>query len=268
MSTQILLAEDDAVARRMLTDVLTSAGYRVTQVADGAEALQLLVPGAPYDVVVSDIRMAGADGIQVLRAARALPRPPAVILLTGYGTLDSSIAALRDGASDYLLKPFDLSDLLECVGGALRRRVATLQQSEAIRTLAQALDEFRGTEPHIREEPVGKDADRFLRVGAVVIDRHRHAVTYEGVPLHVTPIQYALLSCLGEAEGRVLGYTDIVRRTHGISVSESEAQLMLKAHLRHLRRKIDPAYLVNVRGTGYMLVDPAETHVFAEIGDD
>lgn len=262
MENHILLAEDDPVALRMLADVLESAGYRVTKARDGAAAIEHLVsPGAVYDVVVSDIRMGGADGLQVLAAARARPRPPAVVLLTGYGSLESAVAALRAGASDYLLKPFEITDLLDCITAALKRRAAELQQTDAIQSIARALEEFRVAVPGAPavSSAHSDESGRFLRVADLVIDRHRHAVIYEGQPLHVTPIQYALLCCLAESSGRVLGYTDIVRRTHGVNVAESEAQVMLKAHLRHIRRKINPAYLVNVRGTGYMIVDPADS---------
>jgi DNA-binding response OmpR family regulator len=91
-----------------------------------------------------------------------------------------------------------------------------------------------------------------------VLDRYRHAATFHSQPLRLTPIEYALLLCLGELQGRVLGYSDIVRRTHGYTVEDSEAQSMLKVHVHNLRQKISPSYLVNVRGTGYMLAAPKE----------
>jgi DNA-binding response OmpR family regulator len=95
-----------------------------------------------------------------------------------------------------------------------------------------------------------------LHVGQLTIDCFRHTATFNGQTLHLTPIEYALLLCLAEARGRVVGYSEIIRRTHGISVDEMEAQTLIKPHIRNLRRKIDPAYLSNVRGTGYVLAAP------------
>ena len=102
MRQSILLVADDAKARMLLTDILTHTGYEVIAVPDGETAIALLQQDK-FAVVLTDIRMRAVDGIQVLATAKAQGRPPAVILLTGYGSLETSIAALRSGADDYLL---------------------------------------------------------------------------------------------------------------------------------------------------------------------
>jgi DNA-binding response OmpR family regulator len=260
----ILLVEDDNKARMLLTDVLTQAGYITVAAADGEEALELLEGVAreqatPFSVVISDIRLGAVDGIQVLTAARQRVPAPAVILLTGYGSIETAVAALRAGAFDYLLKPFAPADLLARVERAIQQQTAEVKQSEAIRVITSVVDQLRQTdqspvERHV--EPATAQPDRYVQVGSLVLDRYRHAATFQDRALRLTPIEYALLLCLGEMQGRVLGYADIVRRTHGYSVEEPEAQSMLKVHVHNLRQKIDPAYLVNVRGTGYMLAAP------------
>jgi DNA-binding response OmpR family regulator len=100
--------------------------------------------------------------------------------------------------------------------------------------------------------------ERYLRIGALSIDSFRHEVRLNGKPLHMTRIEYALLHCLAESQGRVLTYSEIVRHTHGQTMDDSEALLLLKQHIRNVRSKIPSEYLINVRSTGYMLVDPAE----------
>lgn len=260
MTAAILLVEDDPTARMLLADGLGEAGYQVTQAASGEAALSLLEQ-QQFDVVVTDINMRRVDGLQVLAAARRQPGQPAVIMLTGYGSLETSIAALRGGAHDYLLKPCTPPDLLRSVAGALRRRAALLRHAEAVRSIAHGLAQLReegAAEPP--DEPAAPAAagvaERFLRVGALHIDTFRHTLSFQGDPVHVTPIEYALLCCLAEAQGRVLGYSEIVRRTHTCQVEDEEAQMLLKPHVRNIRRKIPPDYLVNVRGSGYMLVAP------------
>jgi two-component system OmpR family response regulator len=262
MSTAILLVEDDLRARTLLTDILARAGHQATAVGNGEEALQLLsthgAGGTAFSVVISDIRLGAIDGLQVLSFARQRPTPPAVILLTGYGSIETAVAALRAGAFDYLLKPFSPADFLECVGRAIEQQAAEQRQVEAIRTITSVVDQLRSTPLGAAEHrsETAPQNDRFVRVGALTLDRYRHAATFHERPLRLTPIEYALLLCLGEMQGRVLGYADIVRRTHGYSVEDSEAQSMLKVHVHNLRQKIDPAYLINIRGTGYMLALP------------
>lgn len=261
----ILLVEDDARMRHLLTNVLAQAGYQVTPSADGSHAIKLLTvqdgPAAPYAVVISDIRLGDVDGLQVLAHARRGPQPPAVILITGYGTLETAITALRAGAFDYLIKPFNPSDLLACVSRAIKHQEQQMSQAEAIRAITTVVDQLRAITPSIQSvepapEPVPQSTERLVQIGDLVIDRFRHVATFMNEPLRLTPIEYALLLCLGEMQGRVIPYSEIVRRTHNYIVEDFEAQSMLKVHIHNLRQKINPAYLVNIRGTGYMLAEP------------
>jgi DNA-binding response OmpR family regulator len=256
MDTRVLLVEDDITARMLLADVLSSAGYDVLTAADGDAAIHVLAEQS-FDVVLTDIRMGSVDGIQVLADAKRRPRPPAVILLTGYGSLETAIAALRSGADNYLLKPCEPTDLLACIADAARRRAELLRQTDAITSITRSIEQLRGLSPaseHTAAVPAGSEL--LIRIGRLVIDSFFHTATFDQQPLHLTPIEYALLRCLAEARGRVLSYSEIVRRTHGHITNDNDAQLLIKAHIRNLRRKIDPAYLVNVRGTGYRLAAP------------
>lgn len=265
METQVLLVEDDATARLLLGEVLTGAGYHVTTAQDGETALDLLAKQR-FDVVITDIRMRKVGGIQVLHAAKQYPTSPAVILLTGYGSLETALEALRAGAYDYLLKPVDPNDLLDRVEGAVQRRQSEQRQNNAVRIIAQGLAQLQGQaladdQPEkwvnrpAPEQPPPEET-RYIKVGLLSIDSFRHTASFDGQTLHLTPIEYALLRCLAESAGRVLTYREIVRCSHGHEPEETEAQSLLKAHIRNLRRKIATDYLVNVRGTGYMLVDP------------
>lgn len=261
MKSSILIVEDDTTARILLEDVLTDAGYHVTAAPDGETAIALLRQ-QQYLVVLTDIRMRSVDGIQVLTAAKQHEHPPSVILLTGYGSLDTSIAALRAGADDYLLKPCEPTELLTCVAKAVQRRQEQQRQADAIQTIFNGLNQLRGgVQPLVSEaapEPSisPEETNRYIHIGHLTIDCFRHTATFNGQPLHLTPIEYALLLCLAEAQGRVVGYSEIIRRTHGISVDDMEAQTLIKPHIRNLRRKINPEYLSNVRGTGYVLAAP------------
>jgi two-component system response regulator HydG len=128
MSPRILVVDDKLNMRKLLASVLGSLG-EVVQADGGKRALEVLA-AQPIDVVVTDIRMPDLDGHEVLRAARALERPPEVILMTAFATVDSAIGALRDGAFDYVTKPFEPDDISAIVVRALTKRGLVAQPPE------------------------------------------------------------------------------------------------------------------------------------------
>ncbi|MFH1176926.1 MAG: sigma-54 dependent transcriptional regulator [Acidobacteriota bacterium] len=117
---RVLLAEDDAEMRDLIDRVLTDEGYAVIPAADGHQAARLLEAGA-FDLVLTDVRMPGPDGMEILRRAMARRLHQPIILMTAFGSIESAVGAMREGAYHYLAKPFDIEDLLEIVAGAAMR---------------------------------------------------------------------------------------------------------------------------------------------------
>ena len=107
---RILLAEDDEIMRITLYDRLTSKGWEVDQAADGKQAL-LMLRQRKYHLLISDIRMPGLNGIELMRHVQDLTSTTEVILMTAYGEVEDAINCLKGGAADYILKPFDMDDL-------------------------------------------------------------------------------------------------------------------------------------------------------------
>ncbi len=114
---RVLVAEDDGEMRELLTRVLGEEGYEVVTARDGHQAMARIEEGL-FDLVLSDVRMPGPDGMQVLRRAMADRLHQPVILMTAFGTIGSAVEAMRAGAYHYLAKPFNLDELLEIVRGA------------------------------------------------------------------------------------------------------------------------------------------------------
>jgi DNA-binding response OmpR family regulator len=263
MCPHILLVEDDRTTRSLLALRLQYAGYRITQASDGKTAFDLLERGV-FDVVLTDIVMGDIDGIEVLYTARQQPYHPEVVILTGHRTLDTSIAAIRAGAYDYLMKPCSDDEMIRCIEGAFRRHQSEQQVRKATSSLISALSHFTASQGEYPEslpvppgEKMGGQASHHpICVGNLVIGPTRHDVFFEGAPVSVTPTEFALLRCLAENPGVAHDYCDIVRYTHQFEASESEAQALVKRHIHNLRKKIDPSFIVNNRGTGYMLVNP------------
>ncbi len=245
MQARILLVEDDSQSRHLLARGLEQAGYHVTQAADGSAAIHALEQQA-FAVVLSDLVLGTVSGLDVLQAARKRPYRPVVILLTGHGSLDTALNALRNDAFDYLLKPCLPATLLETVKRAVQQHSAEQHLREATAMLFGALDESN-LQPGQPEE---------FRIGELQIGSSRSHVTFRGQLVHLTPIEYQILLCLAAAQGQTCRYTDIARRTHQIDMSPVEAQNLLRPHITHLRRKLAPGYLHNERGIGYRLLDP------------
>jgi DNA-binding NtrC family response regulator len=139
----LLLVDDDQRMRELLADVFTGKGYQVTAIADGREAL-LHLETVAFDTVITDLMMPQVSGTEVLEAAQRRDAQLPVIIITGYGTVDSAIAAMKIGAHDYIQKPFDPEELALIVKRALAHyqlvkqnrdltaRVTILQGSELI----------------------------------------------------------------------------------------------------------------------------------------
>jgi two-component system, NtrC family, response regulator AtoC len=108
---RLLVAEDDDIVRFTLRDALEEQGYDVVECADGAAALRALQAGS-FDLVLTDVRLPGVDGIALFRHARRAHPGAAVVLMTAHGDTNDAVAVMREGARDYVLKPFDMDELL------------------------------------------------------------------------------------------------------------------------------------------------------------
>lgn len=124
VSARILLVDDSEVFRRPLQRALEASGFSVVAVPSAEEALDIL-GGTPVDLLLTDQRLPGMDGLQLVARIRATHPALAVIVMTAYGTIDSAVEARRRGADDYLVKPFELPDLLRALHRALDQQKST-----------------------------------------------------------------------------------------------------------------------------------------------
>lgn len=261
MKPRILVVEDDPQTRITLTRQLEYAGYYVTHVSDGEAALNLLEKER-FDVVLTDMVMGEATGLEVLHAARLQSYRPQVILLTGHGTLETSLSAFRAGAFDYLLKPCEPEDLLVCIANAVQRSNAEQQLREVTSLLTgqSPSDEYGGGQlvSHAEMPQTNKQGTPPYHIGTLTIGKTRYEVLFNGSPVRLTPIEYTLLSYMAERKGKVCGFSEIIKHTHGFDSTDIEAQQLLKPHIHNLRQKLSPDYLVSYRGKGYALIEPDE----------
>ena len=187
-SGRILIADDEASIRDGLVDVLTDEGYDVTGVGDGHEAVDAIAQ-CSYDVVVTDLRMPGFDGIEVLRRVRELSPQTLVLLITAYASVETAVEALRNGAHDYILKPLIVEDVLSKIHRLLEYRRLAWETQMLRREIASRYDPDQMVirSPAMREiftliQKVGPTNSTVLitgesGVGKEVVARTLHAVS-------------------------------------------------------------------------------------------
>jgi two-component system response regulator HydG len=145
----LLVADDDPGLRESLERALTREGYRIVLASDGRAALERFQAGG-IDLIVTDLKMPGLTGLELLRAAKAIAPDVDVILLTAFGTVEEAVKAMKDGAYDFLTKPFRREQLLKLVDKALERRDLIEQN----RALQKQLDDLRAKGQVIGASPV------------------------------------------------------------------------------------------------------------------
>ncbi|PYN45513.1 MAG: DNA-binding response regulator [Candidatus Rokuibacteriota bacterium] len=144
----LLVADDDPGLRESLERTLTREGYRVVLASDGRAALERVQAGG-VDLIVTDLKMPGLTGLELLRAAKAIMPDVDVILLTAFGTVEEAVKAMKDGAYDFLTKPFRREQLIKLIDKALERRDLIEQN----RALKKQLEDLRATGQMIGASP-------------------------------------------------------------------------------------------------------------------
>src|SRR5262245_45152204 len=148
----VLVVEDDEAYRKFLVGELADLGFAVEGVADGHRALGSIETG-DYEVVLMDIRLPGIDGMEVLRRATAFEAAPQIVMMTGHGSIDTAIEAMKLGAYDYLTKPCDVDEMRAVIERARERR-ALQRENDALKTILKRHEgevEIVGTSPAVRE---------------------------------------------------------------------------------------------------------------------
>ncbi len=265
----ILVVDDEGAIRYSISKTLQRVGYQVHAAASGEEALQMM-EHYDYDVVLTDIRMPGLSGVELL--ARIKERAPdvVVILLTGYASLETAIESLRLGAHDYLVKPSSSQDIRNSVAEGVERARNLKRRRQLLSTIREHVEELTGTaEQALRDEPVrrGAVAERVttpvttMTIGPLTIYPGRYQIAVGDQPIDLTPTEFDLLLYLAAHRGRVVPCSELVREVRGYTLDENEAREVIRPHVSNLRRKLkasgqNPNIIVNVRGIGYRLSEP------------
>jgi len=224
MRATVLVVDDERVFRVMSEEALTAKGFDVRTAATLAKARAELAQSTP-DVVILDLGLPDVDGLQVIRRLREWSKVP-VIVLSARGQEGDKVAALDAGADDYVSKPFAVGELLA------RLRVA------------------------LRHAAAGESGEPTFTVGDLTVDQIKRQVRVDGREVHLTPIEYRLLTLLVRHSGRVVSQRQLLKEVWG--PGQTEQTHYLRVYMGTLRRKLEkdparPRYLLTEPGVGYRL---------------
>jgi len=239
MKSNILVVDDEPVARQSLTEILRLEGYAVNSVPNGQAAVEY-VRTHPIELIIVDLRMPGMDGLEVIQVVNQISPETEVILLTAFGTTETAIQALRLRVHDYLLKPAPPAQVVNSVKKGLVRREARLKARGGTATME--------VDDGVLEITL-KDGTH--------IDLSRRQVRKKDKVIHLTPAEGRLLRVLIENPGRVYSHRELVLLVQGYDTSQREAPEILRPLVSRLRHKLEsfPSLsdrVVSVRGTGYL----------------
>ena len=227
---RILVVDDEPQITRVLRASLTSSGYDVLLARDGIEAFDLFRESVP-DLVITDLFMPRMDGIELTRAIRQTADTP-IIVLSVREQETMKVAALDEGADDYVTKPFSMQELLARVRAQLRKSARQPEESTKI------------------------------SIGDFEIDTEQHSVFVRHQEVHLTPKEFALLLVFARQPSRVLTHRTLLKAVWG-PAGEDQPEY-LRVLVAQLRRKIEtttePRYILNEPWVGYRFdPDPAAT---------
>lgn len=254
-AARILVVDDEQAIRRTLAELFAHTGYQATEAASGRAALELMARQR-FDLVILDLNMPGMEGTEVLQAARPLAPDTVFIILTGYGTLDSAIIAIRHGAFDYLIKPSSVREILHTVEAGLAERKRRLGQEEPTALLERALAGLKAAAQG--QGSVAPPVERFLQVSGVTLDALRRLAVVGGQPIELTATEFEILVYLIRHRNRAVSCRELVAHLRGYDIDEREARILLRTHIHRLRQKLErgpagPHLIRTVRGSGYII---------------
>ncbi|CAN7420767.1 response regulator [Pseudoduganella sp. LjRoot289] len=223
----ILVIEDDMHIRMVLRTTLEGAGFAVAEATSGASGLAQAKALAPALMLV-DLGLPDIDGVELIARLRDFSPAPVIVVSARHQEAEK-VAALNAGADDFLTKPFGVAELVARVRAHLRRLAPPAKAGQA--------------------------AGNFS-FGDIVVHAEERLVTRAGEDVHLTPLEYKLLSVLVENAGKVLTHTRLLQQAWGPGYVERVHYLRI--HMAHLRRKLEadpaqPRHLLTETGVGYRL---------------
>jgi len=227
---RILVVDDEKAIRRFLRVSLSAQGYHIFEAGNAEEAFEMSVSSHP-DIILLDLGLPDRDGVEVAGELRKRVKTP-IIILTVREDEKSKIAALDNGADDYLTKPFSMGELLARIRAVMRRMVPW-------------------------------EEDSIYECNNLSVDFTKRIVQVKGKPIHLTPTEYDILKVFILNAGKVLTHRQILREVWDMSDDFEGIEHLLRVTISNLRSKIEPnpdrpTYILTESGIGYRFRAPSE----------
>jgi len=229
LSLLVLIVEDEEAISNFISAVLTSNHYSAIKTGKGMEAISMAASRCP-DLILLDLGLPDMDGIEVLKRIREWTSTP-IIVVSARGHEREKVEALDLGADDYVTKPFGTSELLARIRTAIRHSQNPISTADSL--------------------------SNKITIGSLVIDSEKRLVALSGTEIHLTPIEYKIVSLLSKNQGKVLTHDFIIREIWGPYANEIQT---LRVNMANIRRKLEenpaePKYIVTEVGVGYRMVE-------------
>lgn len=215
---QILLVEDDAALVDALKKALVTEGFAVNSLSKGQQAIISVKTELP-DMVILDLGLPDMDGLDVMRSMRTTSADLPILILTARSSVDDKVAGLDLGADDYLVKPFNVDELLARIR-VIERRASSFKHSGLI-------------------------------ISDVILDTVSHEVSVADKVISLSRREFMLLKCLMENAGRILTKDSLESKLY--SWGEEVSSNAIEVHIHHLRKKLPTNFIQTLRGVGYVI---------------
>jgi DNA-binding response OmpR family regulator len=263
-SSRILVVDSDVTSRLKWSRMLEIMGFQVSQAGSGEEALAQLEV-APVDLAFFDLPLPDVGDPELLRQARQLSSEMLIIVQNNQPTVESTVAAIKVGAVDYLIGLANSNHVVDTVTGALRKRArARERQNELISQQVETYLESKGMDSQAAPDEIPPER-QLVTYGDFQLNRQQRRLTLRGdkaLRVELTKGESDVLASLMSRPQTAMTCREIVRVAFRYEAPEHEAQSVIRPYVSRLRRKFDEAGfyqqpIATVRGRGYMFVDPA-----------
>lgn len=221
----ILIIEDDPGILNFMSAILKGEDYKIISATEGSQGISLAATWNP-DLIMLDLGLPDMDGLEVLKTIRSWSKTP-IMIVSARGYEQEKVAALDEGADDYITKPFGTSELLARIRTALRHGIHTESKASTFEN------------------------------GELAIDFEKRLVKVEGKEVHLTPNEYKIIQLLARHLGKVLTHDTISKSIWGPYHMDNQT---LRVNMSNIRRKLeknpaDPIYIITEIGIGYRMVE-------------
>jgi DNA-binding response OmpR family regulator len=229
---RILIVDDEDTIRYFLRLELEDQDYEVWEVPTGEKAMKLLATHN-FDVALLDLKLPGQiNGLDIMHHLRENAPQTSVIIITAHATLNSAIDALRQGAQDYVLKPFNTKELLASIADGVAHQGGQLN-------------------PNIPDQEI-------LQLESLCLNLKNYQATLNDIPLKLTPTELDLLVCFMKSPNLAIDSVTLLKTIRGYETSEAEARSIIRVHVHRLRQKLEQAapdykLIKTVAGGRYLL---------------